>query len=166
MQPKTKLINVLLTNIPIAVCISIVASYIGLSGSGIPQEAFMPALMRSICLNIVLSYIISFFVGMFVPAPNWGMAFAGACGATPQDGLKFGLLMTVVINTVYVTANALILTYVNAIMLGGAPMAACIPAVLGSFLPCWVVGFVVSFLWAPQAEKIARNINNDPAPQR
>ena len=165
MQPKTKLINVLLTNIPIAVCISIVASWIGLSGAGIPQEAFMPALLRSIGLNILMSYVISFVVGMFVPAPKWGMAFAGLFGATPRDGLKFGLLMTVVINTVYVVANSLILTYVNAIALGGAPMAAYVPAVLGSFVPCWLVGFIVSFIWAPQAEKIARSICNDPAPQ-
>ena len=164
MQPKTKLVNVLLTNIPIAICISCVASYIGLSGAGLPQEAFMPAFLRSVALNIVLSYIISFFVGMFVPAPKWGMAFAGLFGVTPRDGVKFGLLMTLVVNLVYVVANSLILTYVNAILLGGAPMAAYIPAVLGSFVPCYVVGFIVSFIWAPKAEEIARKMCNDPVP--
>ena len=165
MKPKTKLISVLLTNIPIALCLSIVASYIGLQGAGLPSEAFMPALMRSVALNFVLSYIISFFVGMFIPAPKWGMALAGACGVKPQDGIKFGLIMNVVSNTVYVICNSLILTYVNAILLGGAPMQAYLPALLGSLLPCWLTGFVVSFLWAQQAEKIARNICDDPAPR-
>ncbi|MBO7674237.1 MAG: hypothetical protein J6S63_04435 [Atopobiaceae bacterium] len=165
MQPKTKLVNVLLTNIPIAVCLSAVASWIGLSGAGIPQEAFMGVYVRSVLLNIAMSYVISFVVGMFVPAPKWGMAFAGAFGVTPRDGLKFGLLMTTVINTVYVIANSFILTYVNAIVINGAPMAAYVPAVLGSILPCWIVGFVVSFPWAPRAEKIARKLCNDPAPQ-
>lgn len=165
MQPKTKLINVLITNIPIAICISMVASYIGLSGAGIPQEAFMPVYIRTVGVNILMSYVISFVVGMFVPAPQWGMAFAGLFGVTPRDGVKFGLLMSLVVNTVYVIANALILTYVNAIVMNGAPMEAYIPAVLGSFLPCWLVGFVVSFFWAPQAEKIARNITGDHAPQ-
>ncbi|MBR3158352.1 MAG: hypothetical protein IKG18_12495 [Atopobiaceae bacterium] len=165
MQPKTKLVNVLLTNIPIAICISFVASYIGVSGAGVPQEAFVPTLMRSVGMNILMSYVISFFVGMFVPAPKWGMAFAAKFGVTPRDGVKFGLLMSVVVNTVYVIANSVILTYVNAIVLGGAPMAAYLPALLGSFVPCWLVGFVVSFFWAPAAEKIARNICNDPAPR-
>ena len=165
MQPKTRLVNVLLTNIPMAICMSFVASWIGLSRAGIPQEAFMPALMRSVSINIPLSYVISFFVGMFVPAPKWGMSFAGRFGVTPRDGIKFGLLMSAVINTVYVIANSVILTYVNAVVLGGAPMAAYLPALLGGFVPCWLVGFAIAFFWAPRAEKIARNVCNDSAPR-
>lgn len=165
MQPKTKLVNVLLTNIPIAICLSAVAGWIGLQGAGIPQEAFMGVFIKTVALNSLMSYVISFVVGMFIPTAKWGMGFAGLFGKKPQDGIVFGLLMTVVINTVYTICNATILTYVNAIVINGAPIQAFLPALLGSIGPCWLVGFVVSFIWAPQAEKIARKICNDPAPQ-
>ena len=169
MKPKTKLVNVLLTNIPIALCISAVAGYIALSEQvamgNVPQEAFWPAFARSLGMNFVMSYAISFVVGYFLPVPKWGMAFAGACGVKPQDGLKFGLLMTVVINTVYVLFNSVILTYVNACVMGGAPIQAFVPSWLSSLGQCWLVGFVVSFFWAPKAEEIARKMCDDPAPQ-
>ena len=38
-------------------------------------------------------------------------------------------------------------------------------ALFGSFFQCWLVGYVVSFLWAQRAEGIARKLMNDPAPQ-
>lgn len=167
MKTSTKLVKVLLTNIPIALCISAVASYLGISQAvaqgGIPQEAFMPALAGSIGMNFVFSYVISFFVGWFVPAERWGVAFAGACGARPSDGIRFGLLLNVVVNLVYVVVNDLILTYVNAIAMQRQPMAAYLPAVLGGFVPYYVVGYVVSFLWAQPAERIARSLCHDEA---
>lgn len=166
MQPKTKLIHVLIANTLMALSMSLVASWVGLSDAGIPQQAFVPAYIRTVGLNVLMSYAISFFVGMFIPAPQWGMALAGALGITPKDGLKFGLVMTVVINTVYCLCNGLILTYVNAIVMGGAPMAAYLPAVLKSLGPCWLAGFVVSFFWVPQSEKMARNITGDHLPPR
>ncbi len=165
MQPKTKLINVLIMNIPMAICLSAVASYLGLRGQPIPPEAFMGVYLKSVGLNIIMSYIISFFVGMFIPAPKWGMALAGKLGLTPRDGVKFGLVMTAVINLVYVIFNSSILTYVNACVLNGAPIQAFLPGFLGSFLSCYLVGFLVAFFWAPRAERIARSICNDPAPR-
>ncbi len=164
MKTSTKLVKVLLTNIPIAISISLVASYIGISSAGVPEEAFMGAFLSTTGINIVLSYIISFFVGWFIPAEKWGFAFAGACGAKPQDGLKFGLLLNVVINTVYVVINAVILTYVNAIVMQGMPLSMFPMALAGSFVQCWLVGYVVSFLWAQRAEALARKIMKDPAP--
>ena len=165
MQPKTKLVNVLIMNIPMAICLSLVASYLGLMGQPIPPEAFMGVYLKSVGMNILMSYVISFFVGMFIPASKWGMALAGKLGLTPRDGLKFGLVMTAVINLVYVIFNSFILTYVNACVLNGAPIQALLPGILGSFLPCYLVGFIVAFVWAPIAEKIARNVCNDPAPE-
>lgn len=169
MKTSTKFVKILLTNIPIALSISAVASYMGISQAvaqgAMPQEAFMPALAGAIGMNFVFSYIISFFVGWFIPLEKWGFGFAQACGAKPSDGIKFGLLLNLVINTGYVIVNDLILTYVNAIVMQHQPMEAYLPAVIGGFLPCWVVGFIVSFLWAQQAEKIARSLCNDPAPE-
>lgn len=165
MRPKTKLINVLIMNIPLAICMSAVASYLGMRGQNIPAEAFTGAYLQSVAVNSLMSYVICFFVGMFVPAPKWGLAFAGLFGVTPKDGIKFGLLMSLVINTVYTMANSTILTFVNVVVLHGAPIQAFLPAWLESFIPCWLVAFVIAFLWVPRAEGLARRITNDPAPK-
>ena len=58
MKNSTKLVKVLLTNIPIAVCISLVASYIGISSAGVPEEAFMPAFLSTAAINIVMAYVL------------------------------------------------------------------------------------------------------------
>lgn len=163
MQPKTKLVKVLLTNIMIAVAISLTASYIGVSGAGVPEEAFVPAFLGTTAANIVMSYIISFAVGMLLPSEKWGFAFATKCGAKPSDGLKFGALLNVVVNTVYVGFNSVILTYVNACVMNGAPLAAYPAAFASSIVQCWLVGYVVSLFWAPACEKWARAICKDPA---
>lgn len=165
MKPKTKLVKVLLTNIMIAVAISITASYIGVSGAGVPAEAFVPAFLGTTAANILMSYIISFFVGMFLPVEKWGFDFATkTCHLSPADGLKFGAALNVVVNTVYVAFNSVILTYVNACVMNGAPLAAYPAAFASSIIQCWIVGYIVSLFWAPACEKWARQICNDPAP--
>lgn len=165
MKNSTKLVKVLLTNIPIAISISLVASYIGISSAGLPEEAFMPAFLSTTGINILLSYVISFFVGWFIPSEKWGFAFAGLFGLNPGSGIAFGLVLNIIVNTVYVVINALILTYVNAIVMQGMPLAMFPTALFGSFFQCWIVGYIVSFLWATRAEKIARNLMHDPDPQ-
>lgn len=164
MKNSTKLVKALLTNIPIAVCISLVASYIGISSAGVPEEAFMPAFLSSFALNTGLAYLISFFIGWFIPTERWGFAFSGLFGLNPGSGLVFGLVLNIVVNSVYVVINALALTYLNAIVMQGMPIQMSPVALFGSFLPCWVVGYVVSLAWARPAEGIACRLMNDPEP--
>lgn len=80
-------------------------------------------------------------------------------------GLAFGLVLNIVVNSVYVVINALVLTYLNAIVMQGMPIQMFPVALFGSFLPCRVVGYVVSLAWARPAEGIARRLMNDPEPQ-
>ncbi len=164
MQPKTKLVKVLLTNIMIAIAISAVASYIAIGQAGVPAEAFVPAVIGSTIKNALIAYVVSFFVGMFVPCEKWGFGFAMGRGLTPADGLKFGAALNLVVNTVYVAFNSVILTYLNACVFNGAPILAFPVVWASSIVQCWVVGFVVSLFWAPACEKWARQICKDPVP--
>ncbi len=164
MQPKTKLVKVLLTNIMIAIAISAVASYIAIGQAGVPAEAFVPAVVGSTLKNSLIAYAVSFFVGMFVPCEKWGFGFAMGRGLTPADGLKFGAALNLVVNTVYVAFNSVILTYLNACVFNGAPIMAFPAAWVSSIVQCWLVGFVVSLFWAPACENWARAICKDPAP--
>ena len=153
MKTKTKVIKILLTNVALAAAVASVATYLGLLGAGLSGDA--------LAMNFFLAYVISFFVGFFVPCEQWGFAFAQSRGLKPSDGIKFGIAINLVVNTVYTLVNSLILTYINAIIMQHAPLAAYIPALLGSFVPCWVAGFIVSLPLAPLMEKLARTITKD-----
>lgn len=147
MSTKCKVIYTLVMNIPVALSISLTAQLL----------ATGTVIINLLLLNFGLAYVISFFVGMFVPVGKWGFGFAMACKAKP-DTLKFGLLVTVVINFVYVLVNSLILTFVNVILLAHAPIIAYFIGIVSTFVQLYIVGYIVSFLWNGPAEKIARNI--------
>lgn len=145
---KYRLINALIMNIPIALSICLTAQLLN-------NHRIDPKLTL---INFILAYIISDIIGVLVPLVPWGVAFALKCKAKP-DTLKFGLLINVVVNFGYVLVNAILLTYFNACVLGGAPV---IPVlfigVAASFIPCYIVGYIVSFLWNQPAEKITKSI--------
>ena len=148
MSTKCKVIYTLIMNIPVALAICITAQL--LSTHKID--------MKLLGINFVLAYGISFLVGMLIPLVKWGVGFAMKCGAQP-DTLKFGLLINVIVNLGYVLVNAMILTWFNACFLGGQPF---VPvffiAFATTFIPVYIVGYIVSFLWNRPAEKIARGI--------
>lgn len=147
MSTKCKLIFTLLMNVPVALSISLTAQLLATGTVNI----------NLLLLNFGLAYIISFFVGMLLPVAKWGVGFAMACKAKP-DTLKFGLLVNVVVNFVYVLINCLILTYFNVILLAHAPMIAYFIGMATTFVPIYAVGYIVSFLWNRPAENIAKGI--------
>ena len=150
MSKKCQAVNVLIMNVPIALAISLAAQLIA-TGTVVP---------RLLLINFCLAYVISFLVGMFLPAVPWGLKFAGKCKAQPET-LKFGLLVNVIVNLVYVVVNCLFLTYFNVVMLGHQPIKIYFIAMLTTFIPIYLVGYVVSLLWNRPAKKIARNICNE-----
>lgn len=154
MSTKCKAIYTLIMNIPIALAISLTAQLLA------THTVVFPLLL----LNFAIAYVISYLVGMFIPVVKWGMGFAGACKAKPGS-LPFGLCINVIVNLVYVVVNCLLLTYFNVIILGHAPIIAFVMGVVTMFLPIYIVGYIVSFLWNRPAENIARNICNEPIEQ-
>ena len=150
MSKKCKVLNVLITNIPIAFAISLAAQLIA-------TRTVVPKLLL---INFTLAYIISFFVGMFIPAVPWGLKFASACKAK-RDTLPFGLLVNVIVNLVYVVVNCIFLTYFNVVILSHAPVVAYFFAMISTFIPIYLVGYVVSFLWNRPAEMLARKITGE-----
>ena len=147
MSTKCKVINVLIMNIPIAFAISLAAQLITI-------HTVVPQLLL---VNFLIAYVVSFFIGMFIPAVPLGLKFAGACKAKPET-LPFGLLINVVVNFVYVAINSIILTFFNVIILNHLPMIAYVFGILTTFIPLYIVGYIVSFLWNRPAENVARNI--------
>ena len=156
MSTKCKIITVLLTNIPIALCISLAAQLLAIAAGEAPGFSF-----GLLGINFCVAYVLSFIVGMCVPAVKWGAGFAMKCKAEPGT-LKFGLLLNLVVNLVYVVANILVLTWFNVCFLNHAPFWPAYPlSVLKMFVPIYIVGYIVSFLWSQPAEKIARKLCNE-----
>ncbi len=155
MSTKCKAVYTLIMNIPVALAIALSAQLL----------ATGTVVIGLLLLNFLLAYVISFIVGMLIPVAKWGVGFAMACKAKP-DSLPFGLLVNLVVNFVYVVVNCLILTFFNVVILngdniragGGDPIIAYFMGILTTFVPIYLIGYVVSFLWNRPAENIARNI--------
>lgn len=147
MSTKHKVIFTLLMNIPVAGSIALVAQLLAIHT--VKVDLFL--------INFALAYVISFLVGVFIPAAKWGVGFAMKCKAQP-DSLKFGLLVNVIVNFVYVLVNEICLTYFNVIILGHAPIIAFVMGMVTTFVPIYAVGYVVSFLWNRPADNIAKAI--------
>lgn len=134
-------------NIPIAAAIAVAAQFLAIHTFILPL----------FCINFAMAYVLSFVVGMCVPAVKWGIGFAMACKAEPNT-LKFGLCMNAIVNFVYVLANEIVLSYFNIVVLNHAPMIAVLFGILETFIPIYIVGYIVSFLWNQLCEKITNNI--------
>lgn len=150
MSKKCKVIYTLLMNIPVALAIALTAQLL----------ATKTVKIDLLLINFCLAYIISFAIGMLLPAGKWGVSFAFACKAKP-DTIQFGLLVNVIVNLVYVMINCLILTYFNVIILAHAPIIAYFMGMVTTFVPIYIVGYIVSFLWNKPAEQIARKISKE-----
>ena len=144
---KWRVVNTLLMNIPIAAAIAVAAQFLAIHTFILPL----------FCINFAMAYVLSFVVGMCVPAVKWGIGFAMACKAEPNT-LKFGLCMNAIVNFVYVLANEIVLSYFNIVVLNHAPMIAVLFGILETFIPIYIVGYIVSFLWNHPCEKITNNI--------
>lgn len=147
MSLKRKTIYTLIMNIPIALSISLTAQLL----------ATGTVVLQLLLLNFALAYLISFVVGMVIPVVQWGVGFANVFHAK-KDSLPFGLLVNVIVNLVYVVINCLILTWFNVVYLGGQPMQVYFIAMISTFIPIYLVGYVVSFLWNTPSMKISARI--------
>ncbi len=144
---KYRAVNALIMNVPIALSIAITAQLLAV------HTVVLPLLG----INFLFAYIISFVVGIFVPAVKWGVGFALKCKAKPNT-LPFGLCINAVVNLVYVLVNCLILTYFNVVILNGAPVIAFVIGLITTFVPIYIVGYIVSFLWNKPAEILTEKI--------
>lgn len=144
---KYRAINALIMNIPVAAAISLTAQLLAI------HTVILPLFV----INFCIAYVISFFIGVALPLVPWGIAFAMKCKTTPNT-LPFGLCINAVVNLGYVLINLLILTYFNVCILNHAPIIAYFIGMATTFVPIYIVGYIVSFLWNGPAEKITNSI--------
>ena len=144
---KYRAVNALFMNIPIALSIAITAQLLAI------HTIILPLLG----INFLIAYAISFVIGTTVPCVQWGVGFALKCKAEPNT-LKFGLLLNVIVNLVYVLVNEIVLTFFNVVILNGAPIIAYFIGMATTFIPIYIVGYIVSFLVNQPVEKLTTKI--------
>lgn len=153
MQKSKKLTAVyaLIMDLPLCIVLTLVA--LALAGN-LSLGAFIP--------SCILAYVVTFILN-FLPIGKWGFSFA--IKHAQPDTLKFGLLINAVIALVFTIVLDLIMTYFGVIVTAHAPMSVFWKAVAGGFIPCYIASFIVAFVWNPVADKLSRQICNEPAPQ-
>jgi uncharacterized membrane protein YeaQ/YmgE (transglycosylase-associated protein family) len=153
MQKSKKLTAVyaLIMDLPLSIIVTLVAL---LLGGNLSMSSFIP--------SCILAYVVTFILN-FLPVGKWGFDFAIK---RDQPGtLKFGLLINMVIAFVFTLVLDLIMTYFGVVITAHAPMSEYWKAVAGGFIPCYIASFVVAFLWNNVADKLSRQICNEPAPE-
>lgn len=114
-------------------------------------------------INYVVSWVTATIIGMIPGVVTWGFNWAMK-RSNPSEGLKFGALVNVPINSVYAGVINLVITTLDACILGGAPAFAIIPGWLQNIIPVWIFCYVVTLFAQGPIENLARKACHDPVP--
>ena len=147
---KLTAVYALIMALPLSIIVTVVALALG---GNLNVQSFVP--------SCILAYVVTFILN-FLPVGKWGVDFAMK-HAQPGT-LKFGLLVNAVIALVFTVVLDLIMTFFGVVLTAHAPMSEYFKAVLGGFIPCYIASFIVAFIWNPVADKLSRNICNEPDP--
>lgn len=116
-------------------------------------------------INFVVAWACATVIGMVPYIPDAGFAF-GMRHAKPSDGAKFGLWVNAYINTWYAVILNIVMTLLDSVVLGGAPV---FPVLFigwaQNIIPVWVACYIVTFLTQGPIESLARTVCSDPAPE-
>lgn len=148
---KLTAVYALIMDLPLSIIITVIALALG---GNLSMKSFIP--------SFILAYVVTFFVN-FLHAERWGFKFASKF-AKPGT-FKFGLLLNMVVAFVFVVILDLIMTYFGVVIQGGGSMADYWKAVFAGFIPCYIPTLVIAMLWNPIADKLSRDICNEPAPE-
>ena len=146
---KLTAVYALIMDLPLSIVITIIALLLAGNLSG-----------KTFILNFCIAYVLTFFVN-FLHAEKWGVAFASK-HAQPGT-FKFGLLINIVVAAVFVVILDIIMTFLGTIVFGGQDFGTFIKATLGGFIPCYIPTLIIAMLWNPVADKLSRQICNEPA---
>lgn len=159
MKDSTRLINVMLNNIPMALGVSALCEGIALMQGQIPGWIW-----PMYFINVAVAWVLATLIGWFLnPPAKFGVPFAMK---RAQPGSKqFGMYVGIIVNTVYTVILVICMTILNTQILAHAPLIGTVMGVVTNFIPVWILCFIISAIFMGPIEKLARSICNDPAPE-
>ena len=134
---KQKMISLFAMNVITCGALCAVAQLLAIFRGEIP--AFSAA---RYAVNFCVAYPVACIAGWFIPSERFGLWLCRTLRVKP--GFLFGVVMTFGINLIFTLIFSTIMTWFNAVLMGGQSMAVLIPGVLGSFVPMWLVSSFVS----------------------
>lgn len=136
----------LVMNIPLATAMSIG----GMLFSGNADKLLSPALL----VNILLGFVFSCIVNAVVPIPLIAINFPKLFKVDPES-VPGRILGNVPVVLIFVIIIGLVMNFANVQVFGGAPFPAFIFAFLGTFIPMYILCFVVAMIFIPIAQGAA-----------
>ena len=136
----------LVMNIPLATAMSIG----GMIFSGNTANLLTPALP----INILIGFVLACIVNAIFPIPLIAMGFPRLFNIDPESvpGRFLGNVPVVVI---FVAIIGLVMNFVNVQIFAGAPVPAFLFAFIGTFIPMYVLCYVVAMIFIPIAQGAA-----------
>lgn len=136
----------LVMNIPLATAMSIG----GMLFSGNADKLLTPALL----VNILLGFVFACIVNAVVPIPLIAINFPKLFKVDPES-VPGRILGNVPVVFIFVIIIGLVMNFVNVQVFGGAPFPTFLFAFLGTFLPMYILCFVVAMIFIPIAQGAA-----------
>ncbi len=136
----------LVMNIPLATAMSIG----GMIFSGNGDKLLTPALL----LNILIGFVLACIVNALVPIPLIAMGFPKLFKVDPES-VPGRILGNVPVVFIFVVIIGLVMNIVNVQIFAGAPFPAFLFAFLGTFIPMYILCFVVAMIFIPIAQGAA-----------
>lgn len=140
----------LVMNIPLASAMSVG----GMIFSGNADKLMTPALL----VNILLGFVFACIINALVPIPLIAMGFPGLFKIEPES-VAGRILGNVPVVFIFVIIIGLIMNLVNVQIFGGAPFPAFLFAFIGTFIPMYILCFVVAMIFIPIAQGTAARLS-------
>ena len=136
----------LVMNIPLATAMSIG----GMIFSGNAANLLTPALL----INILIGFVLACIVNAVFPIPLIAMKFPTLFKVDPES-LPGRFLGNVPVVVIFVVIIGLAMNFVNVQLFAGAPAPAFLFAFLGTFIPMYILCYVVAMIFIPIAQGAA-----------
>lgn len=148
-KPSFKQIAVinLVNNIPMAIIMSTVA----------PLLSGQPIVLNNWFMNVIIAFVIACIINVVIPVPLIAKKFPAVFKLDPET-FAGRVVGNVLVALIFVVIIGLSLSYYNVKL-----VPVFIFAFLSTFLPLYLICFVISMITNPIAMKLAGMTNNDKA---
>lgn len=92
-------------------------------------------------LQIIAAIVVGFLIGMIFPLTKWGAILAAKLAKPGSFLFKF-IVYSVIMIGMLVFMCPIIMIFV-ACVLNGAPLAAAVPSLYGTFIPFYIIGVII-----------------------
>ncbi len=137
----------LVMNIPLSTAMSI-------GGMVFSGNADKMLTTPSLPINILVGFIVACIVNALIPIPLIAMGFPKLFKVDPES-VPGRILGNIPIVFIFVVIIGLIMNFLNVQIFAGAPFPAFLFAFLGTFIPMYVLCFIVAMIFIPIAQGAA-----------